>query len=84
MRDAVHMKSAGYASLAGRIKELVQQWRLEKKRKGSSVEQPAGKRFRLDLPLPGGQGQSSGGRTGPSPASGGKKRGKGSKGGSTK
>jgi hypothetical protein len=84
MRDAVHMKPAGYASLAGRIKELVQQWRLEKKRKASSGDQPAGKRFRLDLPLPGGQGQSGGGRTGPSPASGGKKRGKGSKGGSTK
>jgi hypothetical protein len=78
------MKPAGYASLAGKIKELVQQWRLEKKRKGGSADQPAGKRFRLDLPQPGGQGQIGGGRAGPSPAAGGKKRGKGPKGGSTK
>jgi len=54
MRDTVHIGPPGYASLAGRIKELIQQWRLEKKRKGSSAEQPAGKRFRLDLPQPGG------------------------------
>jgi hypothetical protein len=81
------MKPAGFvyfASLAGRIKELIQQWRLEKKRKSSGSEQPAGKRFRLDLPHPGEQAQSGGGRSWPHSATGGKKRGHGPKGGSSK
>jgi hypothetical protein len=84
MCDSVHMKPAGYASLAGRIKELIQQWRLEKKRKGSSSEQPAGKRFRLDLPQPGSQAQCGGGRSWPHQALGGQKKGQGKKSGAGK
>jgi hypothetical protein len=42
MYDAVHMKPAGYAALAGKIRDLILQWMLAKKRKGGSIEQPAG------------------------------------------
>jgi hypothetical protein len=48
MFDAVHMKPAGFAALAGKVRELIVQWVLAKKRKGSSIEQPAGKRARMD------------------------------------
>jgi hypothetical protein len=49
MFDAVHMKPAGFAALAGKIRELIQQWMLSNKRKGGSIEQPAGKRARTRL-----------------------------------
>jgi hypothetical protein len=88
MFDAVHMKPAGFAALAGKIRELIQQWLLSKKRKGSSIEQPAGKRARTEQeggggsgPIgPGGQrvprGSAKGGRvskTGPGSGAGRKK-----------
>jgi hypothetical protein len=54
MFDAVHMKPAGFAALAGKIREQIQQWMLSKKRKGSTIEQPAGKRARTDQAVGGG------------------------------
>ncbi len=54
MFDAVHMKPAGFAALAGKIRELIQQWMITKKRKGGSIEQPAGKRARADHAVGGG------------------------------
>jgi len=54
MFDAVHMKPAGFAALAGKIREQIQQWMLSKKRKGSAIEQPAGKRARTDQAVGGG------------------------------
>ncbi len=39
--DAVHMKPAGYAALAGRIRELTQQWLFARKRKGDPMMEPA-------------------------------------------
>ena len=56
MFDAVHMKPAGFAALAGKIRELIQQWMLSKKRKGGSIELPAGKRARTDQAVGGGNG----------------------------
>jgi hypothetical protein len=69
MFDAVHMKPAGFAALAGKIRELIQQWLLTKKRKGGSIEQPAGKRARNDKAVggwsgPGGQRLPRGGAKG--------------------
>jgi hypothetical protein len=54
MFDAVYMKPAGFAALAGKIRELIQQWMLSKKRKGGNIEQPAGKRARTDQAVGGG------------------------------
>jgi hypothetical protein len=54
MNDAVHMKPAGYAALAGKIRELIQQWLVAKKRKGGAKVQPAGKRAKLELASGGG------------------------------
>ena len=54
--DAVHMKPAGFAALAAKIRELIQQWMLSKKRKGGRIEQPAGKRARTDQAVGGGDG----------------------------
>ncbi len=48
MFDAVHMKPAGFAALAGKIGELIQQWMVSKKRKGGRIEQPAGKRAKTE------------------------------------
>jgi hypothetical protein len=48
MFDAVHMKPAGFAALAGKIRELIQQWMVSKKRKGGRIEQPAGKRAKTE------------------------------------
>ncbi len=54
MFDGVHMKPAGFAALAGKIRELIQQWMITRKRKGGSIEQPAGKRARADQAVGGG------------------------------
>ncbi len=56
MFDAVHMKPAGFAALAGKIRDLIQQWMLSKKRKGGSIVQPEGKRARTDQAAGGGSG----------------------------
>jgi hypothetical protein len=48
MYDAVHMKPAGYSALTGKIKELIQQWLVARKRKGGAIVQPAGRQVRLD------------------------------------
>ncbi len=56
MFDDVHMKPAGFAALAGKIRELIQQWMLSKKRKGGSIEQPAGKRAKTEQAAVGGSG----------------------------
>jgi hypothetical protein len=56
MFDAVHMKPAGFAALAGKIRDLIQQWMLSKKRKGGSIVQPDGKRARTDQAAGGGSG----------------------------
>jgi len=84
MYDAVHMKPAGYAALAGRIRELIQQWLVEKQRKGGAIEQPAGKRTKLEPASGGGigPGGSRGGtsgnkKSGPNPLRSGKKGGGG-------
>jgi hypothetical protein len=71
MFDAVHMKPAGFAALAGKIRELIQQWMLSKKRKGGTIEQPAGKRARTDQAVGGGNG-SAGQRVPRSGAKGGR------------
>jgi hypothetical protein len=63
MFDAVHMKPAGFAALAGKIRELIQQWMLSKKRKGASIEQPAGKRAKTEQAAVGASGPT--GRRGP-------------------
>ncbi len=70
MYDAVHMKPAGYAALAGKIRELAQQWMMAKKRKGDAIAQPAGKRAKLE-PTSG----SGSGPGGPSGSASGKKKG---------
>jgi len=70
MYDAVHMKPAGYAALAGKIRELAQQWMMAKKRKGEAIAQPAGKRAKLE-PTSG----SGSGPGGPSGSASGKKKG---------
>jgi hypothetical protein len=62
MYDAVQLKPAGYAVLAGKIRDLILQWMLSKKRKGGSIEQPAGKRARTDPRVGGRGGTSSGGQ----------------------
>ncbi len=54
MFDAVHMNPAGFSALAGKVRELIQQWMITKKRKGGSIEQPAGKRARADQAVGGG------------------------------
>ncbi len=59
MYDAVHMKPAGYAALAGKFRDQILQWMLAKKRKGGSIEQPAGKRARVDPRVGGGSGAQS-------------------------
>jgi hypothetical protein len=56
MFDAVHMKPAGFAALAGKIRDLIQQWMLSRKRKGGSIAQPDGKRARTDQAAGGGSG----------------------------
>ncbi len=70
------MKPAGFAALAGKIRELIQQWLLTKKRKGGSIEQPAGKRARTEQAFGGvglagsmcrGVAQKEGGRLSPDP-----------------
>jgi hypothetical protein len=71
MFDAVHMKPAGFAALAGKIREQIQQWMLSKKRKGSAIEQPAGKRARTDQAVGGGN-AAAGQRAGRSGAKGGR------------
>ncbi len=58
MFDAVHMKPAGFAALAGKIRDLIQQWMLSRKRKGGSIAQPDGKRARTDQAAGGGSGPS--------------------------
>jgi hypothetical protein len=82
MYDAVHMKPAGYAALAGKIRDQILQWMLAKKRKGGSIEQPSGKRARMD-PRVGGGGVTSGGaqtkKGGSRPARGGQKGGRADK-----
>jgi hypothetical protein len=55
MFDAVHMKPAGFAALAGKVREIIQQWMITKKRKGGSIELPAGKRARADQDVGGGK-----------------------------
>jgi hypothetical protein len=71
MFDAVHMKPAGFAALAGKIRELIHQWMLSKKRKGGTIEQPAGKRARTDQAV-GGRNGSAGQRVPRSDAKGGR------------
>jgi hypothetical protein len=63
MFDAVHMKPAGFAALAGKIRELIQQWMVSKKRKGGRIEQPAGKRAKTEQAVAGGSGHT--GKRGP-------------------
>jgi len=58
MFDAVHMKPVGFAALAGKIRDLIQQWMLSRKRKGGSIAQPDGKRARTDQAAGGGSGPS--------------------------
>jgi hypothetical protein len=80
MYDAVHMKPAGYAALAGKIRELTHQWMLARKRKGEPIAQPAGKRVKTDPEgsKAGASGSSVGGKKGgPRPPRGGPKEGRG-------
>jgi hypothetical protein len=84
MFDAVHMKPAGFAALAGKVRELIVQWLLAKKRKGSSIEQPAGKRARIDQDGSGASGNVSNAgakKGGPRLPRGGSKGGRGAKAG---
>jgi hypothetical protein len=77
MYDAVHMKPAGYAALAGRIRELTQQWLFARKRKGDPMVEPAGKRAKTD-PDAGASGCKGGAKKGgPRPLRGDPKAGKG-------
>ncbi len=69
------MKPAGYAALAGKIREQILQWMLAKKRKGGSIEQPAGKRARID-PKAGGGGCGQPKKGGSRPVRGGQKGGR--------
>jgi hypothetical protein len=57
MFDAVHMKPVGFAALAGKIRELIQQWMVSKKRKGGRIEQPAGKRAKTEQTVAKGSGK---------------------------
>jgi hypothetical protein len=75
MYDPVHMKQAGYAALAGKIRDQILQWMLAKKRKGGSIEQPAGKRARVDSRVGGGGGAQPK-KGGSRPARGGQKGGR--------
>ncbi len=81
------MKPAGYAALAGKIRDLILQWLLAKKRKGGSIEQPAGKRARMDPRVGSGGGTSGGAQSkngGSRPPRGGQKGGRADKAGSGK
>jgi hypothetical protein len=75
MYDTVHMKPAGHAALAGKIRAQILQWMLAKKRKGGSIEQPAGKRARVDSRVGGGGGAQPK-KGGSRPARGGQKGGR--------
>jgi hypothetical protein len=44
MVDQAHMVAAGYAKLAGAIKDLAHEWLLGKKRKCTGSDRPAAKR----------------------------------------
>jgi hypothetical protein len=70
------MKPAGYAALAGKIREQILQWMLAKKRKGGSIDQPAVKRARMDPKAGGGGGGGQPKKGGSRPVRGGQKGGR--------
>jgi hypothetical protein len=48
MRDAVHMKPAGFSRVADKIKEMAKGWMLNRKRPGEVGTEPDSKRARVD------------------------------------